>query len=295
MLNFNPDEIKTPAYVVDKGLLIKNLEILNSVQKKTGAKILLALKSFAMFSLADEIRDYLYGTCASSPNEARLGKEEFKGEVHSHAAAFSDSDIKTVAKNSDHIIFNSFYQKNKFLEKAKSINPDISFGIRVNPEESVGAVPIYDPSAPGSRLGVRLENFEPDNLEKIDGLHFHCLCEQNVYPFITVLRAFEEKFSKYLKNLKWVNFGGGHHITRTDYDVDLLCKTINNFKKKYDLEIYLEPGEAVALNTGFLVSEVLDVVKSSDMEIAILDTSAATHMPDVLEMPYRPFAIDSGF
>jgi carboxynorspermidine decarboxylase len=295
MLNFNPDEIKTPAYVVDKGLLIKNLEILDYVQKKTGAKILLALKSFAMFSLADEIRKYLYGTCASSPNEARLGKEEFKGEVHSYAAAFSDSDINIVAKNSDHIIFNSFYQKNKFLEKARSINPNISFGIRVNPEESVGAVPIYDPSAPGSRLGVRLDNFEQDNLENIDGLHFHCLCEQNVYPFITVLRAFEEKFSKYLKNMKWVNFGGGHHITRPDYDVDLLCNTINNFKKKYNLEIYLEPGEAVALNTGFLVSEVLDVVKGSDMNIAILDTSAATHMPDVLEMPYRPFVMDSGF
>lgn len=295
MLNFDPEKVKTPAFVVDKGLLIKNLEVLEKVKKETGAKILLALKGFAMFSLAPVISQYLNGTCASSPNEARLGREEFKGEVHSYAAAFSDSDILKIAKYSDHIIFNSFYQKDRFLNKAKEINKNLSFGIRVNPEESVGSIPIYDPSAPGSRLGIRHDNFDPDNLNDIDGLHFHCLCEQNVHPFIVVLRAFEEKFGKYLDKMKWMNFGGGHHITRKDYDVDLLCRTINDFKKRHDLEVYLEPGEAVALNTGFMVSTVLDVIKGSDMEIAVLDTSAAAHMPDVMEMPYRPFAMDSGF
>lgn len=295
MLNFDPQKVKTPAFVVDKGLLLKNLETLQYVKNETGAKILLALKAFAMFSLAPEVSKYLNGTCASSPNEAILGKEEFKGEVHSFAAAYSDSDIEKIAKSSDHIIFNSFYQKDKFLNKAKNINKNISFGIRVNPEESVGQVPIYDPSAPGSRLGVRLENFEENNLKDIDGLHFHCLCEQNVYPFIVVLRAFEEKFGKYLNKMKWMNFGGGHHITRKDYDVELLCKTINDFKKRHSLEIYLEPGEAVALNTGFMISTVLDVIKGSDMEIAVLDTSAAAHMPDIIEMPYRPFAVDSDF
>lgn len=295
MLNFDPEKLKTPAFVVDKGLLIKNLEILKKVKQETGAKILLALKSFAMFSFAPLISKYLNGTCASSPNEARLGHEEFKGEVHSYAAGFSESDILKISKYSDHLIFNSFAQKNKFIDKAKQINKDLSFGIRVNPEKSVGSVPIYDPSAPGSRLGVRIENFEENNLEGIDGLHFHCLCEQNVHPFITVLNAFEEKFGKYLDKMKWVNFGGGHHITRNDYDINLLCKTIIDFKKKYNLEIYLEPGEAVALNTGFMVSTVLDVIKGSDMKIAVLDTSAAAHMPDIMEMPYRPFAIDSDF
>lgn len=293
MLNFATDEISTPAFVIDKGLLESNLKKLDYVQKNSGAKILLALKGFAMYSLAPLVSRYLKGTCASSLNEARLGKEEFKGEVHTHAAAFSPTEIEEIAKYSDHISFNSFYQKNIYLDKLKKINPDISFGIRVNPQKSVGEIPIYDPSAPGSRLGVRIENFEENNLDQIEGLHFHCLCEQNVQPFIKVLKKFEEDFGKYLKNMKWVNFGGGHHITRDDYEIDLLCNEIKRFKSKYDLEIYLEPGEAVALNTGFLVAGVLDIVKASDLEIAVLDTSAAAHMPDVMEMPYRPHVIGS--
>lgn len=288
MLNFDIKDINTPAFVVDKGLLIKNLETLKYVQEETGAKILLALKGFAMYSLAPVISSYLKGTCASSPNEARLGKEEFKGEVHAHAAAFSKSDMEIIAKCSDHIVFNSFYQKNKFKDLVKEINPNVSMGLRVNPEESVGSIPMYDPSAPGSRLGIRLEDFDQNDMSDIEGLHFHCLCEQNVYPFIVVLKTFEEKFSKFFKNLKWINFGGGHHITRTDYNVELLCKTIKDFKAKYDIEVYLEPGEAVALNTGFLVAEVLDVINGSDTQIAVLNTSAAAHMPDVLEMPYTP-------
>ncbi|PIE74826.1 MAG: carboxynorspermidine decarboxylase [Deltaproteobacteria bacterium] len=294
MLNFNPREVKTPAFVVDTGLLKTNLQILDFVHKETGAKILLALKGFAMYSLAPLISQYLQGTCASSPNEARLGKEEFNGEVHAHAAAFSDSDIKIIAKYSDHIIFNSFSQKERLENMAREINPDISFGIRVNPEESVGSIPLYDPGAPGSRLGVRLETFSKNSLKNIEGLHFHCLCEQNVEPFIKVLNTFQKKFSKYLKPLKWVNFGGGHHITRKDYKIDILCSEINKFKKSYDIDIYLEPGEAVALNSGFLIAEVIDIIDGSDMKIAILNTSAAAHMPDVMEMPYRPDIVDSG-
>ena len=296
MLNFDPEQIDTPAFVVDKGLITKNLKILDYVQKKTGAKILLALKGFAMFSLAPVVSSYLSGTCASSPNEAKLGKDEFEGEVHAHAAAFSDKDIIEIGRYCDHVSFNSFYQKERFTKVLKEINPSISLGLRVNPEESVGSVPIYDPSAPGSRLGIRLANFDEKKLDNIEGLHFHSLCEQNVYPLIVVLKAFEEKFGRYLNQMKWVNFGGGHHITREDYDIEALCKTIKEFRQKYnEIDVYLEPGEAVALNTGFLVTSVLDIIKGSDMEIAICDSSAATHMPDVLEMPYRPYIISSSF
>lgn len=289
----NPDLFPTPSFAVDRVLLKKNLEILDSVQKRTGAKILLALKGYAMFSSFPIVREYLHGICASSPHEARLGREEFRKEVHSFAAAYSEADFIELAELSDHIVLNSMSQYERFLPLIKKYAGRIEFGLRINPEHRETEVEMYDPCAPLSRLGITRKNF-PDRLpEHISGLHMHTLCQQNSDALTRTVEAAEKSFGGFFSQCKWVNFGGGHHITRADYDIDLLCKTINDFKAKYGVEIYLEPGEAVALNTGFLVSTVLDIIDNG-MRIAILDTSAAAHMPDVLEMPYRPHVIDSG-
>ncbi|MBN1498543.1 MAG: carboxynorspermidine decarboxylase [Spirochaetes bacterium] len=284
---------KTPYYIVDEILLKKNLEILDSVQKKTGAKILLALKGFSMYSTFPLLRKTLAGICASSPDEARLGKLEFKGEVHSFAAAYSDNDFDDLLKLSDHIVFNSISQYEHFKSRILETEGKIKFGLRINPEHRETEVEMYDPCAPGSRLGITAANF-PDTLpEYITGLHFHTLCEKNSDSLERTLAAVEYKFSHFLQKCEWINFGGGHHITRDDYDIELLCSLIERTRKKYNVQIYLEPGEAVALNAGFLVASVLDVI-SNDGKIAILDTSAAAHMPDVIEMPYRPNVIGSG-
>jgi len=289
----NPDIFPTPSFVVDRVLLRKNLEILDSVQKRTGVKILLALKGYAMFSTFPLVREYLHGICASSPNEARLGREDFGREVHSFAAAYSEADFIELAALSDHIVLNSMSQYEKFLSLIKKNAGNIEFGLRINPEHRETEVEMYDPCAPLSRLGITQKNF-PDRLpEYISGLHFHTLCQQNSDALARTVEAAEKPFGKFFHECKWVNFGGGHHITRADYDIDLLCKTITDFKNKYNVQVYLEPGEAVALNTGFLVSQVLDIIDNG-MKIAILDTSAAAHMPDVLEMPYRPHVINSG-
>lgn len=285
--------IKTPAFIVDTGLLKQNLQVLEGVKEKTGCKILLALKGFAMFRVFPLIRERLDGICASSPDEARLGYEEFQREVHTFAAAYSEADMKEIIPISDHIVFNSFSQWRRFRPLIEGTKNQISCGLRVNPEHSEGTVPIYDPCSPGSRLGIRHQDFVGKALDGISGLHFHTLCEQNSDALERTVAVFEEKFGKYLHRMTWVNFGGGHHITRSDYDVDLLCRVINRIKDHYNVDVYLEPGEAVALNTGFLVVTVLDIIQS-DMPIAILDTSAAAHMPDVLEMPYRPDIINSG-
>ena len=291
MIDFSIYE--TPCFVVDEVLLKKNLEILSRVQKLAGAKILLALKSFSMYNTADLIKQYLTGTCASSPHEARLGKEEFGGEVHSFAAAYSDKDFDELITLSDHIVLNSISQYERFESKIKDNIDKIKFGLRINPEHREVETEIYDPCAPFSRLGITRKNF-PDKLPKyISGLHFHTLCEKNSDSLERTIKAVEEKFGQVLSECEWVNFGGGHHITRDDYDIDLLINIINSFKKKYNVEIFLEPGEAVALNTGFLVSTVLDII-DNNKNIAILDTSAAAHMPDIIEMPYRPFIIGSG-
>ena len=283
----------TPCYVVDESLLKKNLEILKEVQDKTGCKIILALKGFAMFSVFPIIREYLRGVSASSLDEARLGAEEFKREVHTCAPAYREDEFSDLLKYSDHIIFNSISQWQKFRPEVVASSKSIKCGLRINPEHSEVKVPIYDPCAPGSRLGIKIAQLEGKDLEGITGLHFHTLCELNSDSLERTLKAVEEKFGSFLGNLEWVNFGGGHHITRDDYDVDLLCKLIKDFSKKYDVEVYLEPGEAIALDTGFLVASVLDVIKG-ETDIAILDTSAACHMPDVLEMPYRPEIEGSG-
>ena len=292
-----PPDLPTPCFVVDAQRLAANLAVLEGVKKRTGAKILLALKGFAMFSTFGLLRTVLDGVCASSPHEARLGREEFGKEVHAFAAAYSEEDIRDIAAVADHLLFNSFAQRERFLETAKAEaarqGRSIEFGLRVNPEHSEGAVPIYDPCSPGSRLGIRRSAFEGHNLNGISGLHFHTLCEQDAAPLARTLAVIEEKFGAYFSGLRWLNMGGGHHITRPGYDVDLLCRSVTHVRETYGLEVYLEPGEAVALNTGVLVSTVLDVVEA-DMPVAILDTSAAAHMPDVLEMPYRPEVVGAG-
>lgn len=289
----NPDLFPTPAFVVDRVLLRKNLEILNSVQKHTGAKILLALKGYAMFSSFPLVREYLHGICASSPHEARLGREDFGREVHSFAAAYSETDFAELATLSDHIVLNSMSQYDRFIPLIKQYSGKVEFGLRINPEHRETEVEMYDPCAPLSRLGITRKNF-PDRLpEYISGLHFHTLCQQNSDALARTVEAAEKSFGEFFHACKWVNFGGGHHITRADYDVDLLCKTISDFKNKFNVQVYLEPGEAVALNTGFLVAQVLDIIDNG-VKIAILDTSAAAHMPDVLEMPYKPHVINSG-
>lgn len=277
----------SPAYVVDLGKLRDNLAVLDDVQKRSGAKILLALKGFSMWSVFGMIRETLHGVCASSPWEARLGREEFGKEVHSFAAGFKDDDVRELLMTSNHLVFNSFDQLERFRPLWSPLRRKVSIGLRVNPEHSEGHAPIYDPCAPRSRLGIRRGEFSGCSLDGVEGLHFHTLCEQLFEPLERTAKVFEEKFGEFLPEMKWLNLGGGHHITREGYDVDALVELLKYFQEKYDLEVYLEPGEAIALGTGILVGEVLDVVRN-DMDIAILDVSAACHMPDVLEMPYRP-------
>jgi carboxynorspermidine decarboxylase len=286
-------DIETPVFIVDKSLLRRNLATLDSVMQRTGCHILLALKGYAMHSTFGELNKTLKGICASSTLEARLGREEFGGEVHAFAPAYSEADIREHLTLSDHLVFNSLAAWHRFKPMIQSASRPISCGLRVNPERSVGKVALYDPSAPRSRLGIRAAELTGQNLDGISGLHFHALCEQNSHDLKLVLEAFEEKFHPYIGQMKWINFGGGHHITRDDYDVELLCQLITGFKKRHNVKLYLEPGEAVALNTGYLIASVLDIV-DNDGPIAILDTSASAHMPDVLEMPYRPMIVGSG-
>ncbi len=278
-------KLPTPCYVVDETLLVKNLEILKSVQERTGCRILLAQKAFSMFSLYPLIGRYLAGTTASGLFEAKLGREEMGKENHIFSPAFRDEEFDEISSVCDHIIFNSFAQWRRFRQRALSAGCEC--GLRVNPECSTQEHAIYDPCAPGSRLGVTVQDFCPELLEGLSGLHFHTLCEQNSDALEVTLDAVEEKFGKYLHGMKWLNFGGGHHITRPDYDVKKLIALIMRVQEKYRVRVYLEPGEAVALNTGFLVTTVLETV-DNEIPTAILDTSAACHMPDVLEMPYRP-------
>ncbi len=281
------NQVPSPSYIVDERLLRRNLEILKSVQDRTGCDILLALKGFSMFSTFPMVREYLKGITSSSLFEARLGYEEFGKEVHAYAPAYAEHEIDEYLKYVDHIVFNSFDQLNKYKEKVQSLDKHVSIGLRVNPGYSEVETELYDPCALNSRLGIPFEQFRPDELDGVEGIHFHAMCEQNSDVLERIIPHFEEKYGPYLHQMKWVNFGGGHHITRPDYDVDKLVNIINYIKEKYDVHVILEPGEAIALNTGYLVTTVLDVVKNG-MEIAILDTSATCHMPDVLEMPYRP-------
>lgn len=291
------NEIPTPAYVLDEKKLIQNLEILKYVQERTGCRILLAQKAFSMFCEYPLIGRYLAGTTASGLYEARLGREEMGKENHIFSPAYRESEIDEIADICDHVVFNSFAQLARYRERCLG---KAGIGLRINPECSTqGDHAIYDPCAPGSRLGITAQKFEaeqkedPHFLEGVEGLHFHTLCEQNSDDLETTLLAVEEKFGAYLKQMKWLNMGGGHHITREDYDIERLIRCICHMQKTYDLKIYLEPGEAVALNAGYLVTEVMDIVENG-ISTLILDASAACHMPDVLEMPYRPPLLGSG-
>lgn len=295
-INLSQEELaklKTPCYIVNETQLEKNLKLLSYVQSQADCKILLAFKGFAMWSMGSLVNRYLSGTSASSVSEAKLGYQEFGGELHVYAPAFSDSDMKEHVKMAKHIVFNSPSQYKRFKPLLKEY-PAIDAAIRVNPEHSETDIAIYDPSGKYSRLGTTLANFKAqiNDVEGITGLHFHNLCELNADALERTLAVVEEKFGFIFDKLSWINFGGGHHITRPDYDVEGLIRIIKEFKSKYKLQVYLEPGEAIALNTGVLVSTVEDVIYN-DMDIAILDTSATAHMPDVLEMPYRPYILNA--
>ena len=285
--------LPTHSYLVDQRLLIKNLELLSSVKERTGCKILLAQKAFSMFSVYPLIAKYLDGVTSSGVMEARLGYEEMGKEVHTYAPAFADHEMDDVIRYSDHIVFNSFHQWNKFKDKVKNSGKQIECGLRLNPKYSEIDTDIYNPCFTGSRLGITPEQFQPDQLDGIDGLHFHTMCEQNSDTLERTLKVVDDTFGSYIKQMKWLNFGGGHHITRSDYDIETLIRCIQFAQDTYGVQVYLEPGEAVALNTGYLVSTVLDTIENG-MHLAILDTSAACHMPDVLEMPYRPHIIGAG-
>ena len=298
---FDPQAVETPAFVLDEGLLRDNLDVLASVKERAGCKVLLALKCFAMFSVFPMLAERLDGVCASSPHEARLGREEFgpglDKEVHTFAAGYSEKDIRDLCETSDHIVFNSLAQLNRFRplvrELAAGLGRDIELAVRINPEHSEGAVPIYDPCSPGSRLGIRRAQFDPDGLDGITGLHWHNLCEQDADCLARTIEAVEKQFADVLPRMRYVNFGGGHHITRPGYDVNLLVDLIVRFKEKWGVEVYLEPGEAVALNAGYLAATVLDVVQA-DVPVAVMDSAVPCHMPDVIEMPYRPLIAGSG-
>ncbi len=286
--------LETPSYVLDATLFRRNGEILKRVQDRSGAKILLAQKAFSCFGLYPLLRDYLVGTAASGRHEARLGHEEFGGEVHVFSPAFTPSEITEVLGIADHIVFNSLGQWQRYRDEVLAASPRVSAGLRINPESSEAVAAIYDPCAPGSRFGVLARQFEGADLTGLEGLHFHTLCEQGASALGDTLRAVLEKFDAPLRKMKWLNFGGGHLITSPGYDVEQLLSLLREVRERHPhLQIYLEPGEAIAVGTGVLLGIVIDLVENG-MPIAILDVSATTHMPDVLEMPYRPVIEGAG-
>ncbi len=287
------DAIRTPVYLLDETLIEENMRVTRYVKDRTGCKILHALKAYASFATFPMMGRYLDGTCASGANEARLGHEEFAGEVHTFAAAYKEEELRRILRYSNSIIFNSFYQLDKFGKMARKNGKEI--GLRVNPGYAEVATEIYNPCAPCSRLGITHEVFAeefPKYRHMVDGLHFHAMCEQNSDVLERILDTFGKLYGRYVQGLRWVNFGGGHHITRDDYDIERLIKLINAFKREYDVQVYLEPGESSVYNAGVLISSVLDIVRN-EMEVAIVDASAETHMPDVLLMPYRPHIMKS--
>lgn len=280
--------IQTPAYVVDEAVLEDNLKILKKVKDATGCKILLALKAFSLRASFPQIAKYLDGTCASGLFEARLGREDFKKEVHTFSPAFSEKNIKDVIKYSDVVIFNSFAQVKAYAKMVKKAGKQV--GLRINPMLSKSPKLLYSPCVAKSRLGVTAEQFKGEDLSLIDGFHFHALCEQDADSLEEVLKKFEKDFGKYLPNLKWLNIGGGHHVTRKDYKLDLLIRLIKNIKSKYKIQVIMEPGEGVVLNAGYFATTVLDIIENKG-HVAIVDASAETHAPDVLGMPYQPCII----
>jgi len=296
--------LPSPCFVVDEVAIERNLKILHTLQQRSGAKILQALKAFSMWHLAPLSQRYLSGTCASGLHEATLGHEYYGGEVHVFSAAYSEQDLKALLEFANHIIFNSPSQLLRFeslCRQAQKRRDDLHFGLRINPMHSEGAVALYDPCAPGSRLGTTLAELEKalktqaftQAFTLISGLHFHTLCEQGVQPLQRTLAAIETQFGHLLHHMQWLNMGGGHHISSPHYQVDELTNCIEQITNKYQLQVYLEPGEAIAIGTGILTTEVLDIIHN-ELPQAILDTSATCHMPDTLEMPYRPDITGAG-
>lgn len=297
--DFDISSVSTPCYVVDGRLIRRNMEILDSVRKRTGCKILLAQKAFSMYRFYPLMSRYIDGTAASGLFEARLGFEEMPGrEVHIFSPAYSDRDFGKILRYCSHIVFNSPMQWLRFrplVDKAcRRSGRSISCGLRVNPEYSEVETEIYNPCSPRSRLGTRAEDLHYSDIKGLEGLHFHTLCQQGSDVLERTVYRFEEAFGKYLYDMKWLNMGGGHHITRQDYDIPLLCEIIEYIQSKYSVQVYLEPGEAHALNCGYLVAQVLESRSSGGINHVIIDASAACHMPDVLEMPYRPEIIGGG-
>ena len=286
------EAVPTPSFVVEEQLLRKNLEQLRQIKNATGCKILLAQKAFSMYAYYPLMAEYLDGTTASGIYEARLGSEEFGKETHVYSPAFRADEITELLDVADHFVFNSLTQWNTYKDEV--LKADKICGLRINPQISTqDGSDIYDPCAPGSRLGITLEALKTADLRGISGLHFHTLCEQDADALAITLAKVEADFGEYLHQMDWINFGGGHHITRPGYDTKLLCQLITHIKDTYHVQVYLEPGEAVALNAGYLVASVLDITTNGSIQNAILDTSATCHMPDVLEMPYRPHVLGS--
>lgn len=293
MKNIQHTHLPSPCWLLEEDKLEENLLLMDSIRTQSGAKILLALKGYALWKSFELCRPYLNGCCASGLHEAKLAYETFGKEVHTYAPAFKEEELEEIATISHHLVFNSPAQLNRFAKKVKDINPSLSLGLRLNPEYSESPKEIYNPCGLYSRLGTTLENMDEISLSHCEGLHFHALCEQSADALEKVLEHFEEKFGTYIPQMKWINFGGGHHITRKDYDVEKLIQLIKNFKAKYDVDVYLEPGEAIGWQTGNLITTVLDIVHNG-MDIAILDSSAEAHMPDTIIMPYRAKVLDAG-
>jgi carboxynorspermidine decarboxylase len=286
MNNTHIHNLPSPCWLLNEKKLHHNLQLIDNIRKKSGTKILLALKGYALWQSFPLMKPYLNGCCASGLHEAKLAHETFGKEVHTYAPAFKEEEIKEIATISHHLVFNSPTQFNKYAKEAKNINPNLSLGLRVNPEYSEAPQEIYNPCGLYSRLGTTFDNIDENVIEQCEGLHFHALCEQSVEALENVLKHFEEKFGHYIFQMKWINFGGGHHITKEEYDTDKLISLIKNFKSKYNVDVYLEPGEAIGWQTGTLVTTVLDIVHNG-INIAILDSSAEAHMPDTIIMPYR--------
>lgn len=282
----NIEKLPSPCWVLEEKLLKKNLECIANIKEKTGAKVLLALKGYALWKSFSLLKPYLDGCCASGLHEAKLAAETFTKEVHTYAPAFKEEELAEIAKISHHLVFNSPAQFKRFASQAKEINPTLSLGLRINPEYSESPKEIYNPCGLYSRLGTSIEKMDDSILDICEGLHFHALCEQDSTALENVLKNFEEKFARYIPKMKWINFGGGHHITRKGYDTEKLIWLINDFKRRYAVDVYLEPGEAIGWETGTLIATVLDIVDNG-MQIVILDTSAEAHMPDTIIMPYR--------
>ena len=292
-------KVMTPCYLIAEDIIEENCRLLQNVQERSGAKILLALKAFALPAVFEIMRKYLAGVCASGPVEAQLGRDEFGKEVHTYAPAYTFEQLRRVAEYSDHIVFNSLGQWQRYREYLQEFvvksGRKLQFGLRLNPEYSEVGTDLYNPCVVGSRFGIREETLLGADIAGISGLHFHALCEQGADVLERVLEQVEQRFGWLLQDerITWVNFGGGHHITRSDYQVDLLCSLITKFKDKYKVEVYLEPGEAVVLDAGYYLCSVLDIIENG-MHVAVVDGSAETHIPDVLAMPYRPELLGSG-